>query len=77
MTTTWAQQRFECLLDYQRADGTGEVVEQHFELTWFLPRELERMMAANGFELTGVVDPASGDELTSASKRQMVLARRH
>ncbi len=71
-----APQSFECVLDYERVDGSGDRIEQRLYLTWFLPRELERMVTANGFELVGVVDPATGEALTDDSKRQIVIARK-
>lgn len=71
-----ARQSFEVCMEYTRADGSGHPVEHRFELTWFLPRELARMIAANGLALEGVLDGYEGGPVHDDSQHQVVVARR-
>jgi hypothetical protein len=70
-----ASQKFEVRLDYEPAAG-GETVEQVFDLTWFLPRELERMVSANDLIPEAILDGYGGGPVHDDSARQVVVARK-
>ncbi|MBL1217199.1 MAG: class I SAM-dependent methyltransferase [Planctomycetes bacterium] len=71
---TTHSQIIDVTLDYGPDDGSDPVVAQQFELTWFLPREVERMLLSNGFDRIVIHGDYEGGPITDESQRQIVTA---
>lgn len=71
-----ATQTFDVCLDYEPVDKTQPRIEHKFSLTWFMPREVERMLAANGFEDISILDGYSGELVHDDSNRMVVVGTR-
>jgi len=74
VTRDHAAQSMNVCLDYEPVDGSHERIEHRFDLTWFFPREIERMLTANKFKPISILDGYSGDPVRSDSSRQVAIA---
>lgn len=71
------EQTFDVCLDYlPEGDTTSRPIEHRFTMTWFFPRELRRMLAANRFASIEVLDGYAGGPVSERSTRQVVLGLR-
>lgn len=70
-------QTFEVCFDYTPANEPDAVPAEHrFTMTWFLPRELRRMLAANGYVDLEVIDGYRGGPVRDDSQRQVAIGVR-
>ncbi|MEM1013865.1 MAG: hypothetical protein AAGI46_16795, partial [Planctomycetota bacterium] len=57
-------------------NGRRHEQTRSFDMTWIMPREMERLLRLCGFQLVDTFGDHDGSDLDDDSERQIVLARR-
>ncbi|MEM7809801.1 MAG: hypothetical protein AAF561_16950, partial [Planctomycetota bacterium] len=57
-------------------NGCRHEQTRSFDMTWFMPREMDRLLRLCGFQLVDTFGDHDSSDLDDDSERQIVLARR-
>ena len=73
----WVEQTSEIEIAYYLRDGDAvSRIAQAFEMRWYLPAELEHLLARAGFVIEGIYGDFDGSELQDGSREIVVVAQK-